>query len=89
MDLWEEAVGRANLVGVPGAIAGAPHGVQVSFFISVYCTIEYCIWHHPDEQPETVKEEFETYIHHSLTNGCGTIPLLARLEGELARLCSA
>ena len=71
MDLWEEAVGRANLVGVPGAIAGAPHGVQVSFFISVYCTIEYCIWHHPDEQPETAPQLDEWLRHHPPTSSTG------------------
>ena len=50
---------------LPGVISGAPHGVQVPFFISEYCTIEYCIWYHPDEHPEAVKEEVETYIHHA------------------------
>lgn len=47
---------------VPGVITGAPHGVSVPFFISDYCTIEYCIWYHPDEEPEAVKQEFETYV---------------------------
>ena len=32
---------------------------------SEYCTIENCIWYHPDEDPEAVKREFETYIHHA------------------------
>ena len=50
---------------LPGVISGAPHGVQVPFFVSDYCNIEYCIWFHPDEDPENVKEEFETYIHHA------------------------
>lgn len=50
---------------LPGVISGAPHGVQVPFFISEYCTIEYCIWYHPEEAPETVRQEFERYIHHA------------------------
>ena len=50
---------------LPGVISGAPHGVQVPFFISEYCTIEYCIWHHPDEAAESVKKEFENYVHHA------------------------
>lgn len=49
----------------PGVISGGPHGVQVPFFISEYCTIEYCIFYHPDEDSEAVKQEFETYIHHA------------------------
>jgi acetylornithine deacetylase/succinyl-diaminopimelate desuccinylase family protein len=47
---------------LPGVITGGAHGVTVPFFISDYCTIEYCIWYHPDEEPEAVKQEFETYI---------------------------
>ena len=50
---------------LPGVISGAPHGVQVPFFISEYCTIEYCIWYHPDEDPADVRREFETYIEHA------------------------
>lgn len=50
---------------LPGVISGAPHGVQVPFFISDYCTIEYCIWYHPDEDPEEVKRELEAYVHHA------------------------
>lgn len=49
---------------LPGVISGAPHGVRVPFFISDFCTIEYCIWYHPDEDPDQVKHEFETYVHH-------------------------
>ena len=51
---------------LPGVISGAPHGVRVPFFISDFCTIEYCIWYQPDEDPEHVKQEFETYIHHAV-----------------------
>ena len=50
---------------LPGVISGAPHGVEVPFFISEYCTIEYCIWYHPDEDPQAVKQEVETYVHHA------------------------
>ena len=50
---------------LPGVISGAPHGVQVPFFISDYCTIEYCIWHHPDEDAESIKQEFSKFVHHA------------------------
>ena len=50
---------------LPGVISGGPHGVQVPFFISEYCTIEYCIWYHPDEDPEDVKREFTTHVQHA------------------------
>jgi acetylornithine deacetylase len=49
----------------PGVISGGPHGVAVPFFVSDYCTIEYCIWYHPDEDPENVKKEFESHVHHA------------------------
>ena len=50
---------------LPGVLKGGPHGVQVPFFISEFCTIEYCIFYHPDEDAATVKKEIETYIHHA------------------------
>ena len=50
---------------LPGVITGAPHGVAVPFFIPDYCTIEYCIWYHPDDDPESVKKEFENHIDHA------------------------
>ena len=50
---------------LPGVISGAPHGVQVPFFIPDYCTIEYCIWHHPDEDAEKIKEEFTRFVHRA------------------------
>ena len=50
---------------LPGVIKGGPHGVQVPFFISEFCTIEYCIFYHPDEEAKAVKQEFETFIHHA------------------------
>ncbi len=46
---------------LPGVIKGGPHGVEVPFFVPDYCTIEYCIWYHPDE----VKREFETCVQHA------------------------
>jgi len=50
---------------LPGVISGGPHGVQVPFFISEFCTIEYCIFYHPDEDSQAVKQEIERYIHHA------------------------
>jgi acetylornithine deacetylase len=50
---------------LPGVITGGPHGVQVPFFISDFCTIEYCIWYHPEEDPQQVKCEFDSYVRHS------------------------
>lgn len=50
---------------LPGVISGAPYGVQVPFFISDYCTIEYSVWYHPEDSPEAVQQEFETYINHT------------------------
>ena len=50
---------------LPGIISGAPHGVKVPFFISDFCTIEYCLWYHPEDSPETVREEFERYVGHA------------------------
>jgi len=50
---------------MPGVIRGGAHGVDVPFFISDYCTIEYCIWHHPTEESEAVKQEFAGYLHHA------------------------
>ena len=49
----------------PGVITGGPHGVLVPFIISEFCTIEYAIWYHPDEEVEAVKQEVETYIQHA------------------------
>ena len=50
---------------LPGVISGGPHGVQVPFFISDYCTIEYCLWYHPQDTPQEVRQEFENYLHHA------------------------
>ncbi len=46
----------------PGVIDGAPYGVRVPFVVSSYCTIDYAIWHHPNETPDQVKREVEEYI---------------------------
>ena len=50
---------------LPGVISGGPHGVQVPFFISDYCTIEYCLWYHPQDTPQEVRQEFENYLRHA------------------------
>ena len=49
----------------PGVITGGPHGVMVPFIISEFCTIEYAIWYHPDEDVEDVKREVEEHIRHA------------------------
>lgn len=49
----------------PGVITGGPHGVLVPFIISEFCTIEYAIWYHPEEDSEAVKKEVEGYIQHA------------------------
>ena len=49
----------------PGVITGGPHGVMVPFIISEFCTIEYAIWYHPDEDVEDVKREVEGHIRHA------------------------
>ena len=50
---------------LPGVISGGAHGVEVPFFIPDHCTVEYCIWYHPDDHPDNVKAEFENYVHHT------------------------
>jgi acetylornithine deacetylase/succinyl-diaminopimelate desuccinylase family protein len=46
----------------PGAINGGPVGIPVPFQFAGYCTIEYVIWHSPDEDPDDVKREVTDYI---------------------------
>ena len=46
----------------PGVVTGGPYGVLVPFVISEFMTIEYCVWYHPEEDPEDVKREIETHI---------------------------
>jgi len=44
----------------PGVITGGPMG---PFVISHESTIEYCVWHPPQETDEPVKKEVEDHIH--------------------------
>ena len=46
----------------PGVVTGGPYGVLVPFVISEFMTIEYCVWYHPEEDPEDVKREIEQHI---------------------------
>jgi acetylornithine deacetylase/succinyl-diaminopimelate desuccinylase family protein len=46
----------------PGVVTGGPTGVTVPFFISDYTTLEYCVWYHPEEDPEDVKREIEQHV---------------------------
>jgi len=49
----------------PGVIVAGTKGVLVPFFVSEFMTIEYCVWYHPDEDPENVKREIEDHIHRA------------------------
>ena len=49
----------------PGVVTGGPYGVLVPFVISEFMTIEYCVWYHPDEDPEDVKREIEAHIERA------------------------
>ncbi len=49
----------------PGVITGGPHGVLVPFVVSEFTTIEYCVWYHPEEDPEAVKAEITTHIERA------------------------
>ncbi len=49
----------------PGVVTGGPYGVLVPFVISEFMTIEYCVWYHPEEDPEDVKREIETHIERA------------------------
>lgn len=44
----------------PGTITGGPAG---AFVISEKSTIDYAIWHHPEETADQVKKEIEEQIH--------------------------
>jgi acetylornithine deacetylase len=46
----------------PGVVTGGPHGVLIPFVVSEFTTIEYCIWYHPDEDPEDVRREVEEHV---------------------------
>lgn len=43
----------------PGAISGGPSG---AFVVSDKSTIDYAVWHHPEEDPAEVKKEIEDQI---------------------------
>jgi acetylornithine deacetylase/succinyl-diaminopimelate desuccinylase family protein len=45
-----------------GAIFGGPVGIPVPFQFAGYCTIEYVIWHSPNEDPDDVKHEVTDFI---------------------------
>ena len=49
----------------PGVITGGPHGILSPFVVSEFCTIEYAIWHAPQEDVEDVKREIEEFIHNA------------------------
>ena len=49
----------------PGVVTGGPYGVLVPFVISEFMTIEYCVWYHPEEDPEDVKREIEQHIERA------------------------
>lgn len=49
----------------PGVIIGGPRGVLIPFFISDFCTVEYAIWYHPEQEVEAVQREVEDYIAHA------------------------
>ena len=44
----------------PGVMTGGPHGVLVPFIISEFCTIEYAVWYHPEEDVEDVKKRLRS-----------------------------
>ena len=46
----------------PGAISGGPVGIPVPFQFAGYCTMEYAIWHSPDEDPDDVKMEVTEFV---------------------------
>ena len=72
----------------PGVVTGGPNGVLVPFLISEFMTIEYCVWYHPDEDPEDVKREIETHIDRAAEPGCWLRehPPVVEWKLELARV---
>ena len=70
----------------PGVVTGGPYGVLVPFVISEFMTIEYCVWYHPEEDPEDVKREIETHIERaaSMDVWLREHPPVDRVEDELA-----
>jgi acetylornithine deacetylase len=49
----------------PGVVTGGPSGVLVPFVISEFMTLEYCIWYHPEDDPEAVRAEVEEHIQRA------------------------
>jgi acetylornithine deacetylase len=49
----------------PGVVVGGPTGVLIPFFVSEVMTIEYCIWYHPEDDPEAVKQEVEEHVRRA------------------------
>jgi acetylornithine deacetylase/succinyl-diaminopimelate desuccinylase family protein len=47
---------------LPGVIVGHPEGVMVPFFIPDKCTIEYCAWYPPQDDPSEIQREIEEHI---------------------------
>ena len=70
----------------PASSPAGPNGVLVPFVISEFMTIEYCVWYHPDEDPEDVKREIETHIDARRAAGpvAARAPAGRRVEAELA-----
>jgi formylaminopyrimidine deformylase len=46
----------------PGVIEGGPGGTPNPYIVSEYCQMDYAVWFPPQENPENVKKEIETYI---------------------------
>jgi len=46
----------------PGVVTGGPTGVLIPFVVSEFMTIEYCLWYHPEDDPEDVKREVEDHV---------------------------
>ena len=49
----------------PGVVVGGPAGVLIPFVVSEFMTTEYCVWYHPDDQPEDVRREIEAHVHRA------------------------
>ena len=49
----------------PGVIKGGPKGTQNPYIVSEYCMIDYAVWFPPQENPEDIKNEIETYIKNA------------------------
>jgi acetylornithine deacetylase/succinyl-diaminopimelate desuccinylase-like protein len=47
---------------LPGVVRGGPGTSLVPATLSDHMTIEYCLWYHPEEDPEDVKREIEQHV---------------------------